>query len=40
MRRSYHRACRKAADALQPDRLLILSANRTDMGQGGARTNL
>ncbi|MET7860407.1 DUF6884 domain-containing protein [Streptomyces sp. NPDC005318] len=23
---SYHRACRKAADALQPDRLLILSA--------------
>ncbi|MER5687514.1 DUF6884 domain-containing protein [Streptomyces sp. NPDC002205] len=24
---SYHRACRKAADALQPDRLLILSAH-------------
>ncbi len=23
---SYHRACRKAADALRPDRLLILSA--------------
>ncbi|MET9584232.1 DUF6884 domain-containing protein [Streptomyces sp. NPDC006539] len=23
---SYHRACRKAADALQPDQLLILSA--------------
>lgn len=23
---SYHRACRRAADALQPDRLLILSA--------------
>ncbi|MGV9649802.1 DUF6884 domain-containing protein [Streptomyces sp. NPDC003554] len=23
---SYHRACRKAADALQPDRVLILSA--------------
>ncbi|MGW2938190.1 DUF6884 domain-containing protein [Streptomyces sp. NPDC001156] len=23
---SYHRACRKAADALQPERLLILSA--------------